>query len=126
KGPLPFHIGKRVFMPLKLRRAVTDNDMVYGFLDISYVKSLEPVEKGTKCEAVMLEGKRITVLSHYNTALAAKQAGERLADLLDSKKGNSGENEVVKSVAAFIGNINEISRRLERIEDKIAESGAKE
>ncbi len=123
KGPLPFYIGKRVFIPLKLRQAVTDNDMVYGFLDISYVKSLEPLEKGTRCEAVMPEGKRIRVLSHYNTALAAKQTGERLADLLDLKRSNSGEDEVVKSVAAFIGNINEISRRLERIEDKITESG---
>lgn len=124
KGPLPFYINQRVFMQLKLREAITENDMVYGFIDIDYVKSLESIDKGARCEAILINGKRLQVFSGYNTALKAKQTGEKLLELIKMEEEDSSEeNEVVKSVVTFIASLKEISRRLERIEDKIAEGG---
>lgn len=122
KGPLPFYIGKRVFMQLKMRQPVTENDMVYGFWDVGYVKTIEPLEKGSRCEAVMPDGKRVKILSHYSTALAAREMGERLAvGLLEVSRESSEEDNVIRSVLAFIGSLKEISYRLERMEGRIAE-----
>lgn len=124
KGPLPFFINQRVFMQLKLRQAVSENDMVYGFIDINYIKSLESIDNGARCEAILTNGERLKVFSGYNTALKAKEIAEKLLELIKvEQRDSSEENEVVKSVISFINSLKEINRRLERIEGKIAENG---
>lgn len=113
-------------MPLKLREPVAEGDTVYGFIDVTYLKSIEPLDGGVRCEAFLTTGQHLPVYSSYSSALKCKETGEKLLLFInESNKGEGEEKEIVKTVVAFIGSLKDISRRLERIEGKIAESGVK-
>jgi hypothetical protein len=125
KGILPFHLGaERVFIPLKMRQAKSENDLVYGYLDVSYIGDVDVIGK-KQCLLSLKDGRQIEVLSSRNTIRQSQHMGLRLLELLNAERG---EDPVIKSIqqlfAEVINAIREIwaiKMKVESIEEMVAE-----
>ncbi|MEN6327024.1 MAG: hypothetical protein ABFD18_12575 [Syntrophomonas sp.] len=81
-GPFPFYLSrKRVFIPLKMRRVVSDNDAVYGYLDLDYIDVLELISS-RKCIVKLSNALRLEVLSSRQTMLGAQHDGVAVREFL--------------------------------------------
>jgi hypothetical protein len=128
QGTLPFYLGsERVFVPLKMRRAVTDNDQVYGYVDVRFME--EPYTGDNyQCLVRLKTGLELDILSSVITAAASRHTGLRLLEVLNVDSGrDSAEQQIVNSVLYFIRCLNAIHQRLQSIENRmnkqVAESG---
>lgn len=75
KGMLPFYLGAgRVFIPLKMRQALTVRDAVYGYVDLAYMGELQ-AGKGKECLISLSNGLQLQVLSNQSTVHEAQHAG---------------------------------------------------
>lgn len=121
-GVLPFYLGSRVFVPLKMRKALTANDMVYGYLDSEYIVDI----KGGKyrgCLAFLSTGDNLQILSSQATAYQSWSLGLSLRRNLQRDKAIHEDEELIaESVLILCRNLREIAKRLERIEEHIAEA----
>lgn len=121
-GVLPFYLGSRVFVPLKMRKALTANDMVYGYLDSEYIVDI----KGGKyrgCLASLSTGDNLQILSSQATAYQSWSLGLSLRRNLQGDKAIHEDEELIaESVLILCRNLREIAKRLERIEEHIAEA----
>lgn len=125
KAVVPFYLEDRVFIPLKMRQALTENDLVYGFIDVSYVTDIREEGK-RRCRVFLSNGINIEVLSSINTALNSKHIGNKVAAGLQVKvQDDTAEKQVAKSVYKLVRSFSQILDRLERIEGQIAEDGGK-
>jgi len=120
KGLLPFYLGtERVFIPLKMRSAVAENDAVYGYVDMAHVKdSHYGGDKG--CLIKLSNGIEINVLSNHSTVLEAQHTGMLVLGIL--KPDGSGANPLdqVREAARILGNtITSIASQLDRIEQNL-------
>lgn len=124
QGALPFYIGQRVFINLKIRKSIARADTVYGYIDINYIQAIEPKDAELRCQLLLTTGQTYDLVSRYATAIKSKESGERLlAYLSEASQHNKADEEIYSSVISLIGNLKEISQSLERIESKIAENG---
>jgi hypothetical protein len=110
KGMLPFHLDeKRVFVPLKLRRARVENDQVNGYMDVRYIK-IEG-NKGGGCRVLLSTGQVLEVLSSIDTANRSKHLGERLLEemqpVLDLE-----EEQAVAAARFLVRTLKDIAARL--------------
>jgi len=79
KGPMPFYLsGERIFVPLKMRRALTDHDLVNGYVDVRYLKIEK--EKGKSCRALLSSGQVLEIFSNTDTANKSKEQGKSLLE----------------------------------------------
>jgi len=122
-GVLPFHLGaRRVFIPLKMRRAITENDMVYGYIDLHY---LDEIHQGDArdCRVHLTTGQDMELLSSAATAFKSRHMGMMLLESLDSCTANEEEErEIINVVLSLIRCFKEIGSSLQRIEEQIAEA----
>ncbi len=82
-GPFPFYLSrKRVFIPLKMRRVVSGNDAVYGFLDLDYIYEHELISS-RKSIVKLSNALRLEVLSSRQTALGAQHDGMAVVEFLN-------------------------------------------
>lgn len=124
KMVIPVYFNKRrVFVPLKMRRAVTENDQVYGYIDVSCI--VDQVEAGDKksCLVKLSNGMEIEVLSSRKTVLGSKELGTRLlGSLQEGKKQSHEEEQVMESARVWAQSmleVRKISIQLDRIESSI-------
>lgn len=120
KGLLPFYLGnKRVFIPLKMRQAVTENDAVYGYVDMAYMGDYhEGSDK--ECLIKLSNGMDIKVLSNHSTVLGAQHTGTVVLGILQADLDGDDPMEQVLAVARVLGNaITGIVRQLDRIEQNL-------
>ena len=76
KGVLPFYLGEgRVFVPLKMRQALTDGDSVYGYIDMSYMGQPQ-AGTGRECLIPLANGLELQVLSAQSTILGIQNTGK--------------------------------------------------
>lgn len=123
EGPIPFYIGQRIFINLKMRKPLTKGDTVYGFIDMNYIKAIEPLKVDLSCQIILTTGQTYKIHSSYGTAIKSKEGGERLLDYLAVEKhhDNNPDQEVITSVISLITCIKEMNTRLKNIESKIAD-----
>jgi hypothetical protein len=119
RGTLPFYLEERVFVPLKLRRAVTDNDQVYGYVDVRYLDEPQPKENG-QCRVRLKSGQELEVLSSVITAAASRHTGLRVLEVLTTESGRDpAEEQIVNTVLYIIRCLKAIHERLRCIENKV-------
>lgn len=99
KGILPFYLSEnRVFVPLKMRRAIADHDIVCGYLDVRYLKIV--VEKDKSCRAMLSSGQIIEIVSSLETANRNKDLGKTLLEEL--QKASDLDEEQAVATARFL------------------------
>lgn len=121
-GVMPFYLGDdRVFIPLKMRKALAPKDMVYGYVDVRFMG--EVAARGERsCVVPLLGARQIEVLSKRSTVLQCQHMGQRLLEMLHSEKStDSGEKILVEAGIYLHRTIKGIERRLEHIEEAITE-----
>lgn len=117
---LPFQLGpERVFVPLKMRRAVTDNDQVYGYVDVRFLDEPRAGDNG-QCLVMLKTGLELEVLSSVSTAASSRHTGLRLLEILNADTGRKAEEQqIINSVLYFIQCLNAMHDRLRSIEHKL-------
>lgn len=107
KGVLPFYLSEsRVFIALKMRRALADHDMVYGFVDVRYLKI--EAEKGKSCRALLTSGQAMEILSNPDTANRSKDLGKALLEELQ-KSADLDEEHAVATARFLIRTLKSIN-----------------
>ena len=117
---LPFHLGsERIFVPLKMRRAVTDNDQVYGYVDVRCLDEPRAGAEG-QCLVMLKTGLELEVLSSVTTAAASRHTGLRLLEILNADSGRKAEEQQALDVIfRLIHCLTDMRDRLRRIEHKL-------
>lgn len=122
-GVFPFYLGRRVFVPIKMRQAITENDSVYGYLDSEYIMDIKG-GKGRGCRLLLTTGDSIEALSSRATALKSWYLGLNLQKELGKADDNNQDEQIImQSVLTLCRSLKEMAQRLERIEEHIAEAG---
>ncbi|MEN6462307.1 MAG: hypothetical protein ABFC94_13175 [Syntrophomonas sp.] len=120
KGILPFYLGAgRVFIPLKMRRAVTDNDAVYGYVDLAYMG--EPhAGTGKECLMKLSNGLQLQVLSSQATVHGALHAGKAARAVFEPYKGGDDQQEqIMEAGRVFTCVLAQMLQQLDRIEESL-------
>ena len=114
KGMLPFYLGDgRVFIPLKMRHALTEKDAVYGYIDLAYMG--EPQQGvGRGCLIELCNGLQLQVMSPPVTVHGARYFGLAALDLLQPFKDEAALEAMVMQTIRII--IDAISRRVQQID----------
>ncbi len=119
---LPFYLGRRVFVPLKMRRALTGNDMVYGYFDGGYIEDIQG-GKQRNCRVWLKTGVELECYSSEATAKKSLHLGLELQGILDKDNGaERDERMIVEAITAVYRSFREILLRLQNIEGSIAEA----
>lgn len=119
KAMQPVYLGDgRVFVPLKMRQALTAKDAVYGYIDVAYMT--EPQKgSGRECLMELSNGLQLLVLSAPATIHNSLHAGLNVLDLFKPSAGKNALAAMVMETVQLI--LDEFSRRvkqLDRIENK--------
>jgi hypothetical protein len=121
-GVFPFYLGKRVFVPIKMRKAITENDSVYGYLDTKYIMDIKG-GKGRGCQILLTTGSSIEVFSSQKTAKQSLHLGSELQKELNTADDNDRfEEMIIEFASTLCHGLKEMLQRLERIEGQIAEA----
>lgn len=120
KGVLPFYLGNgRVLIPLKMRQAVTENDAVYGYVDMAYMGEPQ-VGVGKECLIKLSNGLQLQVLSSQSTVHGALHSGKAVLAVFEPYKGGDDQQEqVMEAGRMFTCVITQIVQQLDRIEQSI-------
>lgn len=120
KGILPFYLGAgRVFIPLKMRRAVTDNDTVYGYVDLAYMGDPQ-AGTGKECLMNLSNGLQLQVLSSQATVHGALYAGKAARAVFEPYKGGDDQQEqIMEAGRVFTCVLAQMLQQLDRIEESI-------
>lgn len=112
-GILPVYLGGRVFIPLKMRQVVTDNDAVYGYVDLDYIKGLDGEKKQRGCLLRLKTGGDIKLYSTLTTAVNSRHLGEKVAECLQSEQADKVEElKVMESLFKLVQSIQLLAERL--------------
>ncbi|MEA4924871.1 MAG: hypothetical protein VB084_06105 [Syntrophomonadaceae bacterium] len=126
-GVMPFYLSKeRIFVPLKMRKALAPKDMVYGYVDVRFMG--EVAASGDRTCMVPLPGSRqIEIVSKRSTVLQCQHMGQRLLKILNSEKSSDPGEKILTDVSIYLHRtIKGIERRLENIEVAIIDHEARE
>jgi len=120
---LPFYLGpERVFVPVKMRRPRAQNDTVYGYIDLKYIRDIMKTE-GRGCRLLLTNGLELDIFSTRETMTEIKECGARLAAVLQGEKDESRAfpdmvAEAARTLVTVLWNMNrhlqEIEKRLDR------------
>ena len=118
---IPFYLGpERVFVPLKMRRAMAEKDAVYGYVDVRCMGAVLPGGQRS-CRLQLLDGREIEILSHRSTVEQSRVLGRSLLEMLQSgRQIDPGEALIVEAAVHVHRMFRVIERRLIRIEELIA------
>jgi len=122
QGMMPFYLGpERVFVPLKMRRALADKDAVYGYVDVRCMGDVVDGGKRT-CRLYLQDGREIEILSHRSTVEQCRVMGRNLLDMLRGERGTDPEEELMVGAVMHVHRMFRVlERRLIHIEEMIAE-----
>lgn len=125
KAVLPFYLGdSRVFVPLKMRQPLTENDAVYGYIDQAYMT--EPQKgSGRACLMELSNGIKLQILSAPATIHNALHAGLSALDLFQPPDRDHAVEAMLLEIIRLI--LHEFSRRasqLDRIESRLPQDNA--
>ncbi len=96
QGMLPFYLGAgRVFIPLKMRQALTEKDAVYGYVDMAYMGEPQ-AGVGKECMIHLSNGLQLQVLSSQSTVHGAQRSGQAALAVFRPYKGGDDQQEQIK------------------------------
>jgi hypothetical protein len=121
-GVMPFYLKPdRVFVPFKMRQALADRDMVYGYIDLDYVKDI-PDYPGRTCFVLLKTGQKIEVFSSSATAKNSLHLSQDLKNSLqDEVAVDRSEEVMVEAARRLIYELRDIAEKIDRLGEKIAE-----
>jgi hypothetical protein len=121
RGVMPFYLAEdRVFVPLKMRKAVAPKDMVYGYLDVRYMGNMEQREDGS-CIVALEAGRRLEILSKPGTVAHLYHLGKGLLEQLQAEKvGDAAEKMAVGVTIYYYKTLKGIERNLQELKDILA------
>lgn len=121
KGMLPFYLGKkRVFLPIKLRRARARGDSVYGYIDMYYMG--QPyMGTNRECLLPLANGLELKVLSAQSTVLGIQNTGQVILSTLQTAQGsgNARGEQVIEAAQTLAATLTEILEQLTLIGVKL-------
>lgn len=120
---LPFYLpGGRVFVPLKMRQAICNNDQVYGYVDLNYLGNFDSLGRN-RCSVPLANGLELEILSSKTTALESEATGRRLIQFLnEAEKKPAQEAEAILESGRQVGHFfYSIKKQLDRIEQRLME-----
>lgn len=123
QGMLPFYLGKkRVFLPVKLRKAIARGDSVYGYIDMHFMGQPQ-VETNRECLLPLANGLELKVLSAQSTVLGIQNTGQMVLSTLQSGKGSGDPRgkQLIDAAKILAATLTEILRQLTLIEEKLNE-----
>ncbi|SHH09130.1 hypothetical protein SAMN02745221_01656 [Thermosyntropha lipolytica DSM 11003] len=82
---LPFYIGIRVFVPLKMRKTVSKHDMVNGYVEVGEVRDFKAVDRNS-CVLNLKSGLSIPLTCGEETVVKSLYQGEKLKERLIKEK----------------------------------------
>ena len=98
---LPFYLGQRVFVPLKMRKALAGNDMVYGYFDGEYIEDIQG-GKFRECRVLLKTGDELECFSSQTTAQKSLHLGLNLQKALEGNNDDDrDEQQVMEAVRAL-------------------------
>jgi hypothetical protein len=120
KGVLPFYLGAgRVFVPLKMRQAVTENDAVYGYVDMAYMGEPQPTA-GKECLIKLSNGLQVQVLSNQSTVHGVQHSCKAaLAVFQPYNGGDEQQEQVMEAGRIFTCALATMVQQLNRIEQNL-------
>jgi len=118
QGVMPFHLSPdRVFVPVKMRKAVAPKDMVYGFLDIRYIRGME-IYEGRGCIVTLIDGRQFEIMSKPGTASRAYYLAKDLLEQLQREKGgDAAEKLAMDSAICKFKALKRIERKLDELKE---------
>ncbi|QGU00471.1 hypothetical protein SYNTR_1877 [Candidatus Syntrophocurvum alkaliphilum] len=122
-GVLPFYLNNRVFIPLKMRQAIGENDLVYGFIDVKYVTEIREEER-RKCRVYLSTGSDVEVLSGVNTANNSMILGNKVFDNIQDNKPDIKEIDFFKGIYKIFSTLSDVpdlKKKVKKMEEMIAE-----
>jgi hypothetical protein len=119
-GVMPFYLGNdRVFIPLKMRKALAPKDMVYGYVDVRFMGEAAASGERT-CLLPILGARQLEILSTRSTVLQCQHMGQRLLEMLKSEKpADHGEKILAEASIYLHRTIKGIEQHLEYIKEVI-------
>lgn len=87
---LPFYLGNRVFVPLKMRQVVAPHDSTYGYVDVSYIGEIEVVAPKC-CRLLLVNGVELIIPSRLSTVVQGQYLGNILRGELSLQHEDSEE-----------------------------------
>lgn len=126
QGVMPFYLREgRVFVPLKMRKAVAERDAVYGYVDVRCMGEVEEHGKRS-CVLLLQDGRQIEILSNRSTVEQSRVMGRRLLEMLQGEKHTDPEEALMIGAAVHMHRMfRVIEQRLGHIEEMIAEGESK-
>ncbi|MBO8159064.1 hypothetical protein [Thermosyntropha sp.] len=86
---LPFYIDERVFIPLKMRKTVSKNDMVNGYVEVGAVRDFKR-EGRLSCLICLATGAEIPLTCGEETLIKSFHMGKRLQERLVREREDKG------------------------------------
>lgn len=115
---LPFYLPEgRIFIPLKMREAISRNDHVYGYVDLKYLGIFSQNSRN-RCSVPLANGLELEIMSSKKTALESEAVGRKLAQILKEEQKKPIEDELYVAESGLqIGTFfYAIKKQLDRIE----------
>jgi hypothetical protein len=126
KTMLPFYLeADRVFVPLKMRKPLAGKDSANGYLDVRYMGDvLEQERDGSVLP--LKDGRKIEIFSRRGTVESCRDMGRRLLDQLQAEHATDPGEKIVVDMSLYLHNtFKRMERRLEHIEEMIAEGDSR-
>lgn len=121
KTVLPFYLPNgRVFIPLKMRKAISSNDHVHGYVDLKYL-GIFSQNDCKQCSVPLANGLELEILSSKKTALESEAVGRKVAQFLkeEEKRPVKDEEKIAESGLEIGTFFYAIKKQLDRIEQQI-------
>ena len=111
-GAVPFYIdNRRVFVALKMRKAISSNDVSYGYLDVKFIEDV--ITESENLMVKLTDGTCLPLCCTYNTAAQTLFLGKQLLASLENDVNND-EEIIIQAVQIFISRLKELEKLLSK------------
>lgn len=113
KFPLPFYFPDgRLFVPLKMRKPKIVGDSTYGYVDITYIKSIRKIDNDV--ELTLATDDKIPLCSSAVSAYNIINLGKEIANQLKQKQENE-QDKILNALGILIAKLYRIEKILSQV-----------
>lgn len=113
KYPLPFYLPDgRLFVPLKMRKPKIVGDSTYGYVDITYIKTVRKISNDV--ELTLATDDRIPLCSSAVSAYNIINLGKEIANQLKQKQENE-QDKILNALGILIAKLYRIEKILSQV-----------
>ncbi len=111
-GAVPFYIdNRRMFVALKMRKAISSNDVTYGYLDINFIENV--ISESETLTVKLIDGTCLPLYCTYNTAVQTIYQGRQLLASLENNISND-EEIIIQAVQILVSRLKELEKLLSK------------